>query len=71
MEAGSPPDRYPRSCLFTVRVRREELGDGAAEMRMEVRYVMSGDVHHFRRWSDMVAYMQTEALALEAPAPQD
>jgi hypothetical protein len=71
MEAESASLATHRSCLFTVRVRREELGDGVAEMRMEVRHVLSGDVHHFRRWSDMVAYMQTEALALEAPAPQD
>ena len=69
------PDRLsitgPRSCLFTVRVRREELGDGVCEMRMEVRHVLSGDLHHFRRWSDMVAYMQAEVLAQKAERPQD
>jgi hypothetical protein len=44
MEAESASLATHRSCLFTVRVRREELGDGVAEMRMEVRHVLSGVV---------------------------
>jgi hypothetical protein len=71
MDSDWPPPAYHRSCLFTVRVRREELGDGVSEMRIEVRHVLSGDVHHFRRWSDMVAYLHAEVLAAETNRPQD
>ena len=58
-----------RSQLFTVRIWREELGDGLAEWRGKVQHVQSKEVRYFREWSALVAAivdMLTECL----PSPE-
>jgi hypothetical protein len=65
MERSHSPADHPRSYLFTVRVWREELGDGAEEVRMQVRHVLSGETRHFRAWAEMAAYMQAKMQALD------
>ena len=44
----------PRSQLFTVRLWREDLGDGRSEWRGQVQHVMSGHVRYFRDWQTLV-----------------
>ncbi len=47
-----------RSQLFTVRVWREDLGNGCAEWRGKVQHVTSGEVRYFRDWPALIACMQ-------------
>jgi hypothetical protein len=66
MERSSLSASHPRSHLFMVRVWIEELGDGAREVRMQVRHVLSGETRHFRAWPEIAAYMQAKMAALNA-----
>ncbi len=47
-----------RSHLFTVRLWREDLGQGQTEWRGEVHEVVSGERRYFRDWSTLVALVQ-------------
>ena len=51
----------PRSQLFTVRVWREELGEGRSEWRGQVQHVLSGETRHFRDWQTLVAFIVERA----------
>lgn len=56
----------PRSHLFMVRVWLEDLGDGKAEWRGQVKHVLSGEVRYFREWSALVDHLIAMlALVLE------
>jgi hypothetical protein len=48
--------RHP-SRLFTVRLWREDLGDGQVEWRGEVHHVESGETRYFRDWSVLVQFL--------------
>ena len=48
----------PRSHLFMVRVRLEDLGDGTTECRGQVKHVMSGEVRYFRDWETLLEHIQ-------------
>jgi hypothetical protein len=51
-EALAPPVH-----LFTVRVWREELGEGQHEWRGLVRSVASGEARYFRTWPALTDFM--------------
>lgn len=46
------------SQLFTVRIWREDLGDGRCEWRGQVKNLASGEAHYFRNWAVMVEKLQ-------------
>lgn len=46
------------SHLFTVRVWREDLGQGRSEWRGKVQHVLSGEVRYFRDWATLIAALQ-------------
>ncbi len=47
-----------RSELFSVRVWREDLGNGRFEWRGKVQHVTSGEVRYFRDWPALIACLQ-------------
>ena len=47
-----------RSYLFTVRVWREDLGQGQTEWRGEVQEVLSGEMRYFRTWPALLTLVQ-------------
>ena len=50
--------QHYHSHLFTVRLWLEDLGDGRAEWRGQVRHVLSGEVRYFRDWPTLIALLQ-------------
>jgi len=58
----------PRSHLFTVRVRREELAENQHEWRGKVQHVTSGEAFYFRQWPELVSLM--EAWLKEGEKPE-
>jgi len=54
MDTTHPPTH---SHLFTVRVWREDLGQGQTEWRGEVQEVLSGEVRYFRDWSALLTLL--------------
>jgi hypothetical protein len=55
MDTAHPPSR---THLFTVRVWREDLGEGQTEWRGEVQEVVSGEMRYFRDWQTLLALLQ-------------
>jgi len=49
----------PRSHLFTVRVWREDMGEGQWEWRGKVQHVLSGEAFYFREWQELTARLKT------------
>jgi hypothetical protein len=47
-----------RPQLFTVRVWREDLGEGRTEWRGKVQHVLSGDTRYFRDWALLIVALQ-------------
>jgi hypothetical protein len=45
------------SQLFSIRLWPEDLGDGRAEWRGQVRHLASGEARYFRQWRVLVAFM--------------
>ena len=60
----------PRPQLFTVRVWREDRGDGQSEWRGQVQHLLSGETRYFRDWQTLVAFIVEKAAAHSGP-PQD
>lgn len=54
------------TCLFTLRLWREDLGAGQTEWRGEVHDVLSGERRFFRDWPALIASLQA---LLEAQKP--
>ena len=48
------------SHLFTLRVWREELGDGHVEWRGKVQYALSGEARYFREWAELIAFVREQ-----------
>ena len=48
------------SHVFTLRVWREELGDGRAEWRAKVQHALSGEARYFREWAELIAFVQQQ-----------
>ena len=55
----------PHSQLFTVRVWREELGEGRSEWRVQARHVLSGETRYFRDWPSLVTFIIETATMVE------
>jgi hypothetical protein len=48
-----------RAHLFTVRIWREDMGDGQWEWRGKVQHVGSGEAFYFREWQALIARLKT------------
>ena len=48
------------SHLFTVRIWREELGDGRIEWRGKVQHPLSGEAQYFREWAELIACVREQ-----------
>jgi hypothetical protein len=48
------------SHLFTVRIWREELGDGRIEWRGKVQHALSGEARYFREWTELIAFVREQ-----------
>jgi hypothetical protein len=59
------------SHLFTVRLWVEVVSDGQNEVRMQVKHVLSGEMHHFREWSAVMAFMLAKLHDSESIGPND
>jgi len=58
LNAASPRESHSRSELFTVRLWREDQGEGRVEWRGKVRHVLSGQTRYFRDWQVLLAFLQ-------------
>jgi hypothetical protein len=60
--------REASSHLFMVRVWQEEVADGRVEWRGKVQYVsdVEGQVHYFRDWTALAAWLQKMLPVSEA-----
>ena len=54
-----------QSHLFTVRLWKEELGDGQFEWRGETRHVISGARYFFRDWAKLIESLVARLEELE------
>ena len=45
---------------FTVRIWREELGEGRVEWRGKVQLALSGEAQYFREWAELIAFMREQ-----------
>jgi hypothetical protein len=59
------------SHLFTVRVRREDLGDGRSEWRGKVQHALSGEACYFHDWQTLVTFMVEKATIAPNDLPFD
>ena len=48
------------SHLFTVRVWREELGEGRVEWRGKVQHALTGEARYFREWAELIAFLREQ-----------
>ena len=48
----------PRSYLFTVRLWVEKIGPEQREVRMQVKHVLSSELHYFREWTQLMEYLE-------------
>jgi hypothetical protein len=55
---GRPPGLPSHSRFFTVRLWREDLGQGRSEWRGRVQNVASNEVRFFRDWPGLIACLQ-------------
>ncbi len=44
--------------LFTLRMWREDLGEGRSEWRGKVQHVTSGEARYFRDWPGLIDCLQ-------------
>jgi hypothetical protein len=51
--------QHYRTHLFTVRLWREDLGEGRTEWRGKVQHVLSGEERYFRDWPALNAFLLT------------
>lgn len=63
------PPKLVAAHLFTVRLWREELGNGASEWRGEVRDIASGEQHYFREWNTLTLILRGFCAALDSNRP--
>lgn len=60
MDIYELPECHLRSHLFTVRLWVEEFDDDQAEVRVQVKHVLSGETRYFRDWSLLMTYLLTK-----------
>lgn len=68
MDPNQPQNSQP-SQLFTVRVWPEALGNGQTEVRGEVRHILTGETHYFRKWSALIIYLVSKLEAGQEHEP--
>lgn len=68
MEHGQPKHQ---SQFFTMRLWAEDLGDGRTEWRGKVQHVISGEVHYFREWSMLIAWLVAMLTTETTPTSED
>ncbi len=56
--ASNSSESPQRSHLFTIRVWREDLGDGRNEWRGKVQHTLSGEARYFREWATLITTLQ-------------
>ena len=49
-----------RTQLFTVRLWREPMKEGGMEIRGKAQHVLTGEVHYFREWAALGAFMTAQ-----------
>lgn len=59
---------YP-SHLFTLRLWKEPLGDGLAELRFQVHHVLTGENRIFRDEVQLVTYLRNKLEESEQENP--
>ena len=55
--AMSSERSHPSLHLFNVPLWTEDLGAGQVQWRGQVQHVLSGEVHYFRDWPELEAYL--------------
>ena len=50
-------NHYHPAYLFTLRLWREELSQGEAEWRLQLRSVETGKTHYFRDWPSLTGLL--------------
>jgi hypothetical protein len=60
----------PRSQLFTVRLWREELGNGRSEWRGQAQHALSRETRYFRDWQTLAAFLAEQLEKHSAAKPQ-
>ena len=65
------PESAHRSQLFTVRVWREDLGDGRDEWRGKAQHILSGEARYFRDWQTLVTFIVEKAAVTSGDLPSD
>ena len=58
LNAASPREFHSHSELFTVRLWRQDQGEGRVEWRGKVQHVLSGEMRYFRDWQVLLAFIQ-------------
>jgi hypothetical protein len=51
------PAKLPHSEYFSLRLWREELGEGMTEWRGRVQHVTSGNARYFRDWQALIGFL--------------
>jgi len=54
--------------LFTVRLWREDAGDGHAEWRGKVQALPEGEAYYFRDWSALIRRLEVMLAARHDPS---
>lgn len=66
MNTSQPHRLHPATHLFTLRLWVETFGDGQGEVRMQVKYILSGETRYFRDWGLLLTYLQTQMQEVES-----
>jgi hypothetical protein len=66
------PVRYPlQSHLFTVRLWKEDLGDGRSEWRGQVRDALKRQTRYFRDWQTLSTFLEEQLKKYTAPREKE
>ncbi len=70
---GTRMDNRTSSCLFTLRLWHEQLGEGQVEWRGKVQYTDNGETLYFRQWGMLLEFLQgtLEQLASRHVSAED
>ena len=49
---------HPHSQLFTIRLWREEMGQGQVEWRGKLQRVLNGEAFYFRSWPELIERLE-------------
>ena len=66
-----PSPMSNQSQLFTVRVWVETAQDGGAQLRVQVKHVLSGAIRTFREWSQVIAFIEGRLQGNQEDGPAE